>query len=41
MAELHIVLEERYDNVSRPIVEEQLTKAGVRLAALLNSSLGK
>lgn len=41
MADLHIVLRERYDNVSRPIVEEQLTKAGLRLAALLNSSLGK
>lgn len=41
MADLHIVLGERYDNVSRPIVEEQLTKAGIRLAALLNSSLGK
>lgn len=40
MAELHIVLGERYDNVSRPIVEEQLTKAGLRLAALLNSVLG-
>jgi hypothetical protein len=40
MAELHIVLGERYDNVSRPIVEEQLTKAGLRLAALLNSILG-
>ena len=41
LAELHIVLGERYDNVSRPIVEEQLTKAGVRLAGLLNSTLGK
>ena len=41
MADLHIVLGERYDNVSRPIVEEQLTKAGIRLAALLNASLGK
>jgi hypothetical protein len=41
MADLHIVLGERYDNVSRPIVEEQLTKAGIRLAGLLNSSLGK
>jgi len=41
MAELHIALGERYDNVSRPIVEEQLTKAGIRLAALLNSTLGK
>lgn len=41
MAELHIVLGERYENVSRPIVEEQLTKAGVRLATLLNSTLGK
>jgi hypothetical protein len=41
MAELHIALGQRYDNVSRPIVEEQLTKAGVRLATLLNSTLGK
>lgn len=41
MADLHIALGERYDNVSRPIVEEQLTKAGVRLAGLLNSTLGK
>lgn len=41
MADLHIVLGERYDNVSRPIVEEQLTKAGIRLAALLNSTLAK
>jgi hypothetical protein len=41
MADLHIELGERYDNVSRPIVEEQLTKAGIRLAALLNSTLGK
>jgi hypothetical protein len=41
MADLRIVLGERYDNVSRPIVEEQLTKAGIRLAVLLNSALGK
>jgi hypothetical protein len=41
MADLHIELGERYDNVSRPIVEEQLTKAGIRLAALLNSTLAK
>ena len=41
MAELHIVLGERYDNVTRPIVEEQLTKAGIRLAALLNSALSR
>jgi hypothetical protein len=41
MADLHISLGERYDNVSRPIVEEQLTKAGIRLAALLNSALAK
>ena len=41
MADLHIMLGERYDNVSSPIVEEQLTKAGVRLAALLNTTLGK
>ena len=41
MADLHIALGERYDNVSRPIVEEQLTKAGIRLAALLNSTLDK
>lgn len=41
MADLHIVLGVRYDNVSRPIVEEQLTKAGIRLAVLLNSALGK
>ena len=41
MADLHIVLGERYDNVARPIVEEQLTKAGIRLAAMLNAALGK
>jgi S1/P1 Nuclease len=41
MSDLHIVLGPRYENVSRPIVEEQLTKAGIRLAALLNSTLGK
>ena len=41
VADLHIVLGERYDNVSHPIVEEQLTKAGIRLAALLNATLGK
>ena len=41
MADLHMVLGERYDNVSRPIVEEQLTKAGIRLASLLNSTLGR
>jgi hypothetical protein len=41
MADLHIVLGERYDDVARPIVEEQLTKAGIRLAALLNSTLGR
>jgi hypothetical protein len=41
MADLHIELGERYDNVCRPIVEEQLTKAGIRLAALLNSTLAK
>ena len=41
MADLHIALGERYDNVARPIVEEQLAKAGVRLAALLNTTLGK
>ena len=41
LADLRIVLGERYDNVSRPIVEEQLTKAGIRLASMLNSTLGK
>jgi len=41
LAELHIVLGEHYENVSHPIVEEQLTKAGIRLAALLNSTLAK
>ena len=41
LADLHMVLGERYDNVSHPIVEEQLTKAGIRLAALLNATLGK
>ena len=40
MADLHIVLGARYDDVSHPIVEEQLAKAGVRLATLLNSALG-
>jgi hypothetical protein len=40
-AELQIVLGQRYEHVSHPIVEEQLTKAGVRLAGLLNSTLGK
>jgi hypothetical protein len=34
------VLGEHYENVARPIVEEQLTKAGIRLAAMLNSTLG-
>ena len=41
LADLHMVLGERYDNVSHPMVEEQLTKAGIRLAALLNATLGK
>ena len=41
LADLHMVLGERYDNVSHPIAEEQLTKAGIRLAALLNAVLGK
>lgn len=41
MADLHIGLGARYDDVSHPIVEEQLAKAGVRLAALLNSALAK
>ena len=40
LADLHIVLGEHYENVARPIVEEQLTKAGLRLAAMLNSTLG-
>jgi hypothetical protein len=40
MADLHIILPVRYDNVSRPIVEEQVTKAGIRLAGMLNSLLG-
>lgn len=40
MADLHIDLGPRYDDVSHPIVEEQLAKAGVRLATLLNSALG-
>ncbi|HEU5234606.1 MAG TPA: S1/P1 nuclease [Terriglobales bacterium] len=40
MADLHIDLGARYDDVSHPIVEEQLAKAGVRLATLLNSALG-
>lgn len=39
MADLHMHLGERYDDATRPIVEEQLTKAGLRLAALLNSTL--
>jgi len=41
LADLRMVLGERYDNVSHPIAEEQLTKAGIRLAALLNATLGK
>jgi len=41
MADLHIILGERYENVSHPIVEEQLTKAGIRLATLLNTGLSK
>src|SRR5690349_9830146 len=41
MADLHISLGGRYDNVCHPIIEEQLAKAGIRLAALLNSSLAK
>ena len=40
MADLHVDLGPRYDDVSHPIVEEQLAKAGVRLATLLNSALG-
>jgi S1/P1 Nuclease len=40
MADLHIDLGARYDDVSHPIVEEQLAKAGVRLATLLNAALG-
>ena len=40
MADLHIALGARYDDVTHPIVEEQLAKAGVRLATLLNSALG-
>jgi hypothetical protein len=40
MADLHIDLGARYDDVSHPNVEEQLAKAGVRLATLLNSALG-
>jgi hypothetical protein len=39
MADLHIVLGDRYDSANRPVVEEQLAKAGIRLAALLNSTL--
>jgi hypothetical protein len=41
MADLHIDLGARYDDVSHPIVEEQLAKAGLRLATLLNSALGR
>ncbi|MBV9147783.1 MAG: hypothetical protein JO065_17840 [Acidobacteria bacterium] len=41
MFDLHIALGQRYEDVSRPIIEEQLTKAGIRLAALLNTALGK
>jgi len=41
LLELHVVLGEHYENVARPIIEEQLTKAGIRLAAMLNSTLGK
>lgn len=41
MADLHIDLGARYDNVSHPIIEEQLAKAGVRLANLLNATLAK
>lgn len=41
MANLHISLGERYNDVSHPIVEEQLAKAGIRLAAMLNAALGK
>jgi hypothetical protein len=41
MAALHIDLGERYENANRPIVEEQLTKAGVRLAGLLNTALAR
>jgi len=40
LADLHIDLGARYDDVSHPIIEEQLAKAGVRLATLLNSALG-
>ncbi|HJX00272.1 MAG TPA: S1/P1 nuclease [Terriglobales bacterium] len=41
IADLHIVIGERYENIARPIVEEQLTKAGIRLAALLNTAVGR
>ncbi|HWC17646.1 MAG TPA: S1/P1 nuclease [Terriglobales bacterium] len=41
MADLRIALGARYDNVCHPIVEEQLAKAGIRLAAYLNSALAK
>ncbi len=41
LAALHIDLGERYENANRPIVEEQLTKAGVRLAGLLNTTLAR
>lgn len=37
MLRLHENLGPRYEAVAAPVVEEQLTKAGVRLAALLNS----
>jgi nuclease S1 len=37
MLQLHEDLEANYQNAAAPVVEEQLTKAGVRLAALLDS----
>jgi hypothetical protein len=37
MLQLHEDLEADYGNAASPVVEEQLTKAGMRLAALLNS----
>jgi hypothetical protein len=38
--ELHLEIDEDYLNAMQPIVRDQLKKAGLRLAALLNGSLG-
>jgi hypothetical protein len=36
IAALHIVVEDKYFNTAMPVIDEQLAKAGYRLADLLN-----